>query len=256
MRRNSLFWSVLVIALLGAGCSSGKSSNVSASTTVAKSTTSAASTSTTSVAPATTDPTLAPKATAALPQPADFPAAFKQQPDQSGDCPASAATCSSLALEAVWHDIITCLGVTDTPQASATSPTYLQNLATQARATVEYTTEASATAIATALAGPMFQGCATTAFTADAKRNAPPGATPGTPAVSPLTFTPVGQKISATRIMTAMNLQDLPIKLYQDFLVVFNGRTVIRMFFLNPGSGFPPTLEQSLVQKVVARAGT
>ncbi|MDQ6616541.1 MAG: hypothetical protein M3083_17815 [Actinomycetota bacterium] len=151
---------------------------------------------------------------------------------------------------------MTCLGVADAPQAIATSPTYLQGLATQARATVEYTTESSATAIAAALAGPKFQGCTTDAFTADAKHSAPQGGTPGPSVVTPLAAPQVGQKVSASRINVTMNLQALKVLIFQDFLVVFNGRTVVRFFFLNPGGGFPPTLEQSLIQKVVSKAGT
>jgi hypothetical protein len=46
----------------------------------------------------------------------------------------------------------------------------------------------------------------------------------------------------------------LKVPLFQDFSVVVNKGTVIRMLFLNPGSEFPADLEKSLVDKVVSRA--
>lgn len=252
MRRGPIV--LLVATVFVAGCSSGSKTKTGSNTTLPASTV-AASTTTTVAAPATTNPALVAKAQAALFQAADFPAAFKPQPDGGGTCPASASSCSSLNLEQIWSDMLTCLGVHDAPYATATSPTYLEGLATQARATVEYTSASSAGAIATAMAGPMYQSCATTALTADAKRSAPPGGTPGQVTVSPLSVPLVGQKVSAIRANVTMNMQGLQIRIFQDFVVAFNGGTVVRMFFLNPGSAFPQTLEQSLMQKVVSKAG-
>jgi hypothetical protein len=51
-----------------------------------------------------------------------------------------------------------------------------------------------------------------------------------------------------------MLLDELQVPIFQDFLVFFDGDTVVRMFFLNPGGPFPPNLERSLVDKVLARA--
>jgi hypothetical protein len=252
MRRGSI---LLVFAtVLVAACSSGSKTASNTSLSLPASTV-AASTTTTLAAPPTTNAALVAKASAALYQAADFPAAFKAQPDGGGTCPASASSCSSLNLETIWSDMMTCLGVHDAPYATATSPTYLEGLATQARATVEYTSASSADAIATAMASPQFQSCATTAFTADAKRSAPQGGTPGPVTVTPLSVPQVGQKVSAIRANVTMNLQSLQVKIFQDFVVAFNGGTVVRMFFLNPGSAFPATLEQSLLQKVVTQAG-
>src|SRR5206468_3982163 len=102
--------------------------------------------------------------------------------------------------------------------------------------------------------GPKFNECATTAFAADADRSKPEGATPGPVTVSPLEVTPRGQRTLAYRIELQMNLQDLPVPISQDFLIVFNGGTVIRLLFLNPGGPFPQNLENTLVDSVVGRA--
>jgi hypothetical protein len=253
VKRGSIL--VLLLSIVVSACGGG-SSKTGSGTTLPPPTVASTTTSTTVAAPPTTNAALVAKATAALFQPTDFPAAFKPQPDQGGTCPADPnINCSSLSLETIWHDILTCLAVADTPQAVATSATYLEGLATQARATVEYSTADSASAVEAAVTGPMFQPCVIKAFTADAKRSAPSGATPGAVTVAPLAAPQVGQKVSATRLNVTMNLSALPIKLYQDFVVVFNGGTIVRMFFLNPGSGFPSTLEQSLLQKVVTAAG-
>jgi hypothetical protein len=138
----------------------------------------------------------------------------------------------------------------------ATSPTFLQGLATQARATVEYTTPSSVAAIEAGLAGPKIQGCAVAAFTVDAKHSAPQGATPGPSTLSPLTVPPLGLREFPFRVNVTMDLQSLQVPIFQDFLVIFNGDTLIRAFFLNPGSGFRQDLEQSLLRATVARAGT
>jgi hypothetical protein len=127
-------------------------------------------------------------------------------------------------------------------------------LATQARSTVEYGSEPSATAAANALSGPKFQDCANQAFKADVERSKPEGSTAGSVQVAPRDFGQFGQKTLAWRINATVNLQDLQVPLFQDFLVIFNGGTVIRLFFLNPGSEFPQNLERMLVEKVVSRA--
>lgn len=233
--------------LWAAGCSGG-TTTVTA-TTVPSPKGSIATTPATTAPPATVDPLLVAKAAAAVFQPADFPFSYKAQPDDPQN---------GLHLETIWQNLTRCLGVQDSapPPAVATSPTFLQGLATQAMATVEYTTASSAAAIAAALAGPMFQTCATDTFAANAKASAPQGATPGPATVTPLTpapTVPAGQKLFAYRINVTQNLTDLQVKLFQDCLVVINGATVIRMLFLNPGSPFPPDLEQLLVQKVVSR---
>jgi hypothetical protein len=45
------------------------------------------------------------------------------------------------------------------------------------------------------------------------------------------------------------------VRINQNFMVVFEpGGVVIPFFFLNPGAPFPPELQQTVVDKVVARA--
>jgi len=230
---------------LVASCQS--SSTKVAGTTVpppsARSTTTTAST--TTAAPST-DSVLAARASAAVLQTADFPPGFTPQPEDPQN---------GLQIETVWQDLTHCLGVDSTaaPGTLATSPTFQRGIATQARATVEYLSDSSAAAISAALAGPKFQGCMTSAFTTNAKRSAPQGATPGPSVVTPLNVPQVGQKMFASRINVTMNLTDLPIGIFQDFLFVFQGGALIRLWFLNPGSAFPPALEQTLIQKVVGR---
>jgi hypothetical protein len=181
-------------------------------------------------------------------QTGDFPYGYQpQQPDPNGN----------LQIDVLWADITHCLGLPD-PTAEgreASSPTYKLGLATQAVSTIEYTTPLATADIAAAVGGPAFTFCATTAFNANAKRVAPQGATPGPAALSPLNVPPVGDKMFAFRINITQNLSDLQVPISQDFYVIINGVTVSRLWFLNPGSPFPPDLEQSLVQKVVTRAG-
>jgi len=195
--------------------------------------------------PGSADPAKEGVAKAAIVQASDFPPGWRLQDPQEG-----------LDLEILWQDITRCLGVErkEQPIGFATSPTYLRGLATQARATVEYMPEASAQAIASAFTGPKFKDCATEAFTADVKRNAPEGGVPaGPPALSPLDFPKLGQTTSAIRINAAINLSELQVPIFQDYIVVFDGGTVTRAVFLNPGSAFPPDLQRSLMEKAAAR---
>ena len=162
-----------------------------------------------------------------------------------------------LNLETVWGDLTRCLGVESTGPALgvATSQPFLRDLATQVRSTVEYMPEAAARAVANAVTGPNFTRCATEAFTVDAKRSAPEGATPSPTEVTRLDFPNLAQETSASRINVRMMFPDgFEVPIFQDFLVFFDGATVTRMFFLNPGRPFPPDLERQLVDKVLARA--
>jgi hypothetical protein len=161
-----------------------------------------------------------------------------------------------LQIERLWQNLTHCLNVDNAPTKPvlATSPTFKRGLATSAVSTVEYTTASSAASIAGALGGAALQGCLTSAFNANAKLSAPQGATPGPATVTPLTVAPVGDKMYAFRVNVTMDLSGLQIKLFHDFVVAFKGSTVIRMWFLNPGSAFPPDLEQTLVHNVVGRA--
>ena len=184
-------------------------------------------------------------AKAAVLQATDLPAGWREQDPDGG-----------LFIEATWQDLTRCLGVESTgqPLGIATSPTYVRGLATQARSTVEYVPEQRAQAIAAALAGPEYKECATKAFAADAKRSAPEGGVPGPVEVTPLDVPALGKVTSASRINVTMNLEELKVPIFQDFLVVFDGELVTRLMFLNPGGPFPPELERSLAEKVVARA--
>ena len=220
---------LFVVALVHAGCSSGGNESTEAG------------------GPPTTDPQLAAKAQAAVLQRTDFPPGFEPQPEEEGQ---------GLALEKVWGELTRCLGVADAARGTgmATSPTFLRGLATQARATVEYAPESSSTALSAALAGPKFQSCAKEAFGADVKRSAPEGAVPGPVTLAALDVPPVTPKTFTSRINVTLDLEGLKVPLFQDFLVIFDEGAVIRMLFLNPGSEFPPDLERSLVEKVIARA--
>jgi hypothetical protein len=245
MRRHCVFLTLLLTAVLAASCSS-KSTNT-ATTTVPASTSTSAATTSTSATSGSGNTGLQARAAAAGLQASDFPAGWQAQDAQG----------SNLNLDTTWQAILSCTGVSDQPMATATSPTYLRGQATQAQTTVEYTSASSAAALAAAVAGPKFQGCLTDAFNAAAKSNAPPGAPAPPPVmISSLTAPAVGQKAYATRINVTMMAPGLTINIFQDFLVIFNGATVMRMLFLNPGSAFPPDLEQTLVTNVVNRAGT
>jgi len=188
------------------------------------------------------------RAKAANLQPADFPPGFEPQPEDP---------VGGLQIERLWGELTRCLGVDSSAQRTgvASSPTFLRGLATQARSTVEYTSEASANAIAAAITGPKFQSCANEAFNADVKRAAPEGAVPGPVTVAAVAAPPsaVASKTSSFRITVTLKLDELTIPLHQDFHVSVDRGMVVRMLFLNPGSEFPPDLERSLVQKVTSR---
>lgn len=234
---------ILAVALLLGACGSRQSTTTPTPTTTP--------TQTTTPTPTTVDAGLPAKAAAAVPQPADFPAGFAAQPDEPGQ---------GLAVETLWAELMKCLGVDGGAQrnALATSPTFLRGLATQARGTVEYTSAATATAIAGGLSGPKAPGCLKEAFVADVTRSKPQGSTTGSVNVAAAAAAPVQGATAGTtmswRINATVNLQDLVVPLFQDFIVSFNRGTVVRMLFLNPGSEFPQDLEQSVVAKVLARA--
>lgn len=200
----------------------------------------------TSAGPPTTDAAKAAKAREAVFQQADFPTGFEPV-EEVGE---------GLDLTIIWTDLTRCLGVEGAAadQGSATSKTYLRGLATQAQSTVEYTTTSGADAVTTAMAGPRFMDCANQAFTADLKRNAPEGATPGAVTVATRPVAQRGQKSMGWRINGKVNLAELEVPLFNDFIVIVDDTALIRVLFLNPGSEFPQELEQSLVDKVVSRA--
>ena len=202
-----------------------------------------------SVAPSVTDtgtdPVKLSKAKAAVLQPSDFPPGWTTQPEDAG-----------LNIETVWQDLLRCLAApaSGSPAARALSPTFVIAPATQARSTVEYTTESSATAAAAALAGPASQRCATDAFHADVERSKPEGSTAAAVEVTPRDYAHFGDKTLAWRINGTVNMAGLAVRLVQDFIVVFKGDTVVRLFFLNTGGEFPQNLQQTLVERVVGRA--
>lgn len=263
MFRLSTVTSLLVTTLLVAGCGGGGENEaavttlapaeftttvVEATTTLAPTTTVPAATTTAAPAAAAVGPEQTAKAAAAVLQPADFPPGWKALgPDDPG-----------LLLETLWADLTRCLGVAPAQTVGiATSPTFLRGLATQARTTVEYMPAAAATTLVQAISGPKFQGCATSAFAADAltvaKRDLP-GATPGPVTIAPLNAPKAAPQTSAFRITFTMNLAELQVPISQDLHVIVVKGAVIRALFLNNGGEFPQDLERSLVQKVVARA--
>jgi hypothetical protein len=236
----------LVAALSATACSGGGGNSTSSPTT----TVAAGSTTVPGTTPTTTpgtDPALVAKAKAAVFQPGDFPTGFEAQPEEPGQ---------GLGLDILWTELTRCLGVENTapPAGRATSPTFKMGLATQGRATVEYTTEPAASAVATALAGSKAPDCLNQAFAADVDRSKPEGATPGAVKVATSDVTVAGKKALAWRINASVNLQDLVVPLFQDFIVIVNKGTVVRMVFLQPGSAFPQDLEHTLEEAVVSRA--
>lgn len=243
---------LFALALVAGACSSGggasKEAGVSPVLSTPDTVASPAATSPQTTSPPTTSgAAMAAKAQAAVLQTSDFPPGFQPQADAPGE---------GLDLERLWNELVACLGPATTAKGSglATSPTFLRGLATQARATVEYAPESTATAIAAALSGPKFQTCAKESFGADVKRSAPEGAVPGPVAIAPVAAPQVGSRTFTYRINVTLDLEGLKVPLFQDFVVVLDRGAVIRMLFLSPGSEFPPELERTLIEKVVARA--
>jgi len=262
-RRRSPITVVIVSALVAAGCGGDGKAAVSTSvpadtsTTELVTTTTEAVTTTTTAAVTTTAPpaTTAPpvptadmtaQARAAVLQATDFPAGFAPVPD---------ADEGGLKIETMWGELIGCLGLSPAKtNGIGTSPTFLQGLATQARTTVDYTTEPAAAAIAAAIAGPKFTTCFNDVFTANVKRTAPEGGVPGPVTINKVKGPAVAPKMSAYRINVTISLDELQVPLFQDYFIIFAKGAVIRAWFLKAGSEFPQDLERSLLEKVVARA--
>lgn len=244
MRKHHPVMFLLVVALSATACSGGGKGTASPTTT---STVVDGPGPTTPTTTPGTDPVLVAKAKAAVLQPGDFPAGYEAQPEEPGQ---------GLGIDTLWSELTRCLGVesTATPAGRATSPTFKKGLATQGRATVEYTAEPTATAISAALTGPRAQDCLNQAFAADVDRSKPEGATPGAVKVAPSNVTLAGRKVLAWRVNASVNLQDLVVPLFQDFVVSVNKGTIVRMVFLQPGSEFPPDLEHTLEEAVVSRS--
>jgi hypothetical protein len=244
-RRRSLA-AVLAASPLLAACGDAEDEEAAGTTpsTAAEETTDP-STAPSSTVPASADPARKAKAEAAVLKKEDFPAGWDEHDPTQG-----------LALELTWNDLLDCLGVEkspDQPLGIAVSPTFLQGVGTQVRSTVEYVSEARSQELAAVLTSGDFVECATEVFTEDAARSAPEGGQPGPLTVAPLDFAPLGQSTSATRINFEMKVGDLPIPISQDLIVVFEGGTVSRFSFLNPGGPFAPNLQRTLVEAVVGR---
>jgi hypothetical protein len=245
MHRRSAILVLLITALLAAACSGGGDDG--ASPTTIASTIPPGPGSTSSTTPGT-DPALEAKAQAATLQTSDFPPGFQPQAEEPGQ---------GLNIDLLWQELTRCLGVeSNAPSAGkATSPTFLRGLATQGRSTVEYTTEQRANAVATALAGPRALECMTRSYEADVDRSKPEGATPGPVRAATREITPPpGYRALSWRINASVNLAELVVPLFQDFTVLFKAGTIIRFYYLNPGSDFPQDAERAMVEKVAARA--
>lgn len=237
---------VLLASCGGNGAKSGGTTITSGgqpsttATTAASTPTSAQGTTTT----APQDPAKAAKAKAAVLQADDIPAGYQEQaPEDIFD------------QETTFQDLSTCLGVATRGLGSATSPTYGKPPATKFVSTVEYFAPPAAQAIAAAFApGPKFDGCSKQAFTADLKRNAPPGSTVSDVAVTPLDFPKFGQATYAYQVKTILAIPNGPtIPINQDVIIALNGDAISRLTFLSPGQPFPPDVERTLVGKVVGR---
>lgn len=235
---------VLAACLLFAACGGDDEDEDGAATT----TTAADETESTqpsSTVPASADEAQKAKAEGAVLKLTDFPEGWGEHEPGQG-----------LALELTWNDLLGCLGVEespDQPAGIAVSPTYLQGVGTQARSTVEYVAEDRAEALAAATTSGDYNRCITEVFTEDAVRSAPEGGTPGPLTVTPLDFPTLGDRTSATRIAFEMKVGELTIPINQDLIVVFEGGTISRFTFLNPGGPFAPALQRSLVEAVVDR---
>jgi len=192
-----------------------------------------------------TDPAKTAKATAAVLQLADLPPGYKALTPEDG---------GGLNIDKLWTDLKTCIGATTQTVGTATSPTFITGLATQARTTVEYTTDVSATALAAAIAGPKTIGCLTTIFTADVKATAPPGVIPGPLTAAQLSVVPaIAPKTTVFRMNNEMSLSDAKFPLVQDLVISYAGGAVIRALFLNTGGEFRQDLERTVVTKVIGR---
>lgn len=155
VQRQRALGFLLVSTLLLAGCGEGDDGSEDAGTTTTAATETTEATEATETTPPpdgsgssdrqSTDPAKAEQAEAAVLRMEDFPEGWGEQDPEAG-----------LDLEETWHDLTSCLGVdgTEQPFGIATSPTFLRDLATQARSTVEYLPEPQAQEIAAALAGP------------------------------------------------------------------------------------------------------
>lgn len=199
----------------------------------------------TSTVPASADAERKAQAEAAVLRLEDFPDGWEEHDPTAG-----------LALELTWNDLLSCLGVPSggQPLGIATSPTFLQGLATQARSTVEYLPEERVQAIGAALGGPDLDRCLGDAISADAVRSAPEGGVPGPVTVSVLDAPSLGQSTTARRMTFTMKVEDLEIPIVQDLVVVLDGDAVTRLVFLNPGGPFPPGLQRTLIEAVAGRA--
>jgi hypothetical protein len=236
---------LLVGACEGGGGSDSTTTSIPSSTTSPSTTASSSSTSaatSTSVAPQ--DPARAEKAKAAVLQPNDFPTGWAPKPEDE-----------RLDHETTWRELTRCLGEEDSGQglAVAVSPTFGRGPATQVTSAVEYLPGPTAQALAAAFGGPKMTECAKAAFTADVKRNAPPDATVGPVEVAPFNFALLGQATSSTRATTTIDL-GFPIRVTQDFVIVFEAESVSRVSFLAAEGPFEADLQRVLVEKVVARA--
>lgn len=239
------------VAVLLAGCGGDADTSTAASTTMGdmpnmpNMTTTSAPAAGGTATTAAQDTAKTASAKAAVVQLTDLPAGFKEQLPEDG-----------LDQEATFQALTTCLGVSARGVGSASSPTYVRGIATQVASTVEYVPMPAVQAMAMAFAGSdKLTSCSKEAFTADVKRNAPEGATPGPVEVAPLEFPQLGQLTSASRTTTTMQLPGGPaIPITQDLIIVFKGEAVSRLTFLNPGAPFPADLQRALVEKVVSRA--
>src|SRR5436190_875230 len=85
-------------------------------------------------------------------------------------------------------------------------------------------------------AKPKATDCLSTGFAADVNRSKPDGSKPGPVKVAPRTIAPVGPRVFSWRINASVLLDELEVPLFQDYIVIFNRGTMIRLLFLNPGS--------------------
>lgn len=257
MRSPRVVGGLVITLLVLVGCGGGEDEDDTASETTvteASSTTAPDDSSTTAPDSTTTAPAGDEPAAAGTPEAAeaavvaisDLPTGWAARPDAE-----------ALDVEPIWQDLLACGGVTDPSggeTARATSPTFLVDLGTQVTSTVMYfDSPERAAALAAALAGDEVLACAPDVFLAALVANNPPEFGFSDVAVAPLAFDGGGETTVAYRVTGTRSINDLTFPFFQDLVVAFDGESVSRLLFTNPGAPFAEELQRTLVETVVGR---
>lgn len=246
--RSSRMLSLLVVpALLLVACGDGGDDEGASDTTVADVTTTAPDDTTTAPEDDEPDDSGAQSdAEAALLVIGDLPSGWAAKPEAE-----------ELDLEPTWQDLLACGDITDPSEgeaASASSPTFLIGVGTQVTSTVAYyDSPERVTELAEALAREDILDCVGDAFLAGLERDNPPEFTFGDVTAAPLEFLGAGETSVGYRVTGTRNISAMSFELFQDFIVVFDGDSISRLFFTNPGEPFAEDLQRTLVETVTER---